>query len=262
MLIKKILRYIVSIVLMLILCAYFIQATRLTRVGFENITCDHIKVTISDSLQNRFVTSDDIKSIILSHNNFIGTRADQIDLYALESLINQKSAVKNSKVALDRNGVMYVSVNQRKPVIRLQSGARGVYVDSDGVIFPLTPRYTSYVPVITGEIPIDLTSGDNQLTMEEERWLHSCVKMGLFLERNDFWGDQIEQINIENNGDVTLSTRVGNINIIFGGLSDFESKFKKLYLFYQHIIPVNGWERYQSVNLKYDGQLVCIRKKE
>ncbi|MBQ1929891.1 MAG: cell division protein FtsQ, partial [Bacteroidales bacterium] len=71
----------------------------------------------------------------------------------------------------------------------------------------------------------------------------------------------IEQIYINQNNDIQLATRVGDIEIILGDYKDYKEKLDKLYTFYKNIVPVEGWDKYSSVNLKYKGQIICKLKK-
>ena len=80
---------------------------------------------------------------------------------------------------------------------------------------------------------------------------------GKFLNENPFWSAMIEQIYVEKNGDIILSPKVGKLKIIFGAPENIEIKFRKLLAFYKNIAPEKGWERYNEVNLKYRGQIVC-----
>lgn len=260
---KRVLKYIFYSLLFITLSAYFIHAANLTKRARESTMCTDIRIKIVDSLQNRFVTKDEIKEIILETKEVVGEQIDHIDLYKIENTINKKTAIKQTKAAIDRNGVMHIKVSQRRPIIRLQSSTTGAYVDEEGYIFPLTRSYTSYVPMITGNIPVDLTSFDTaELSEEEKKWINSIVGFGAYIAKNEIWGDQIQQINIEKGGDISFSTRVGEIDVMFGEMTDIENKFERLLYFYQHVIPTQGWEKYEAVNLKYDNQIICIERKK
>ena len=41
-----------------------------------------------------------------------------------------------------------------------------------------------------------------------------------------------------------------------------EEKFSKLKVFYKEAIPYEGWEKYKSISLKYDKQIVCAKRDE
>ena len=49
-----------------------------------------------------------------------------------------------------------------------------------------------------------------------------------------------------------------DINI--GGFEDIVEKLDNLYQFYKVAMPVNGWQTYSNINLKFNNQIVCVRK--
>lgn len=86
-------------------------------------------------------------------------------------------------------------------------------------------------------------------------------KFALFLQENEFWNDQIEQIYVYPDNDIELIPRVGNHRIMLGTLDEFEEKLANLKLFYEQAIPKVGWEKYSMINLKYKNQIVCTKNR-
>jgi cell division protein FtsQ len=76
------------------------------------------------------------------------------------------------------------------------------------------------------------------------------------IRANQFWNAQIAQLDIDNKTRVTLYPQVGDERIEFGKPDDLEIKFKKLMIFYKEILPRTGWNKYNRVNLEYEGQIV------
>src|SRR5262249_21126139 len=80
-----------------------------------------------------------------------------------------------------------------------------------------------------------------------------------YISADEFWNSQIEQIYVEENGDMVLIPRVGNHKIIFGDISDMEEKLNNLMVFYTKAFPRVGWETYSVLNVKFKGQIVGVR---
>ena len=70
----------------------------------------------------------------------------------------------------------------------------------------------------------------------------------------------IQQIYVEDNGDIVFYTSVGDQKIIFGAVEDIDYKFAKLNAYYRQIVPAYGWEKYSTVNLKFSDQIVCTAR--
>ena len=54
--------------------------------------------------------------------------------------------------------------------------------------------------------------------------------------------------------------RKGNFRIVLGQVENCEARMDKLMLFLQRGIAKRGWNRYKEVNLKFENQIVCVRK--
>ena len=239
--------------------AYFFFAARLSNAGKENEVCSNISVTLLDSVRNKFVTKSEVVNIIEDFTgSTIGKRVNDINLANIELLLDKRSAIKKSQVSISRNGKMSINITQRKPLLRIQTENGGFYIDRSEFIFPLVSSFTSYVPIVSGNIPLVINAEHKGKAIDEgSEWIGKITEFGIYLEDNPFWNAMIEQIYVEKNGDIILSPKVGNFKIVFGDLNNIESKFNRLLAFYKNIAPNEGWNKYSVINLKYKGQIVC-----
>lgn len=250
--------------LCVIFAGYFVFASHLERSGKKHVICKRIEISILDSTINGFISRKDVRELIVSgKTNPIGKNLYEINPYDLEKLLEKKSAIRNCNVSYNIDGTMNVKVTQRRPIIRMETAKGGFYADAEGYIFPLVTTFTSFVPVMTGDIPIDIdknfrgkTAGKNKIFIDK------IVKLSKFINEHEFWNAQIEQIDIESTGDITLYTRIGDYPIYFGAIDNIDYKFAKLMTFYKNIVPTYGWKKYSAINLKFSNQIVCTKRKE
>lgn len=259
---RKILISLVTLLALGAIGAYFFFAQMLYSKNLTSQVCREVNVSLLDSLQNRFVSKSEVTGIM---NGFmgesVGKNVDEIDLHTAEMLLNSRSAIKESQVSITRAGELRIEITQRKPVLRIQTENGGFYVDETEYIFPLVSTFTSYVPVVSGHIPLAIDPQHRGLAADDSgRWMEKIMGLGSYLSTDPFWNAQIEQIYVDENGDIILSPRVGEHKIIFGDLKDIEVKFNKLYTFYKNIVPAEGWDKYSTINLKYRDQIVCKLK--
>ena len=216
---KKVVTYILLGIAVLIFCGYFAAASILARKGAREVMCTDVSVRILDSAVNRFVSSGDIRSILTSSAvTPIGRPRDEINLH------DSRSAIRKSDASLANDGILDISITQRRPVIRIQTGSGAFYIDDTGYIFPWVSTFTSYVPIVSGHIPVRLEEGYRGVP-----------------EETDY-------------------TSVGDQKIIFGAIEDIDYKFAKLNAYYKQIVPAYGWEKYSTVNLKFSDQIVCTER--
>ena len=152
---KKVATYILLGIAVLIFCGYFAAASILARKGAREVMCTDVSVRILDSAVNRFVSSGDIRSILTS----------------------------SADASLANDGILDISITQRRPVIRIQTGSGAFYIDDTGYIFPWVSTFTSYVPIVSGHIPVRLEEGYRGVPEETDRkWVGQIISLALWLD--------------------------------------------------------------------------------
>lgn len=224
-------------------------------------SCSAVEVTIKDKFE--FVNKADVENYLSRYyGSYIGQRLDSVELARIESMLDRQSAVLKSEAWTTRDGVLHISITQREPVVRFQNGSHGFYADDRGYIFPLQGNYTSLVPVIDGKLPISAGEGfKGELSNEKEKaWVSGVLDMVRYMQRSRSWSDNIVQMHVDSAGDLVLIPRKGRERFIFGSPHDFEAKFARMAKYYEFIKPSKEEGYYRSVNVKYNGQVICREK--
>ena len=258
---KKIMIYIGYLLVAALFAAYFFFASELVGRERDTIVYRELKVNVLDSAQNRFVNKADISTILTQEGIAINeSRVKDINQHELENLFNNRTAIKVSQVSVTTQGTLKVDILQRKPILRLQTDNGGFYLDDSAYIFPLMNSFTSYVPIVTGEIPLDIPANYRGDLPDNAEWGHNMLELGLLLDKEEYWNTMIEQIYVDKKGRLLFTPRVGMVDIIFGKPENIEYKFTKLRTFYDKVIPAEGWDKYISVDLSFSNQLVCKKR--
>lgn len=255
---NKAVRNIIAILIGVIIFGVIAVSVLAGKASRTPLKCTGIDVVITDSLDNDFVSKEDVKKFLdKEYGQYIGQAIDSLDLYKIEKIIDGRSAVLKSEAYVTKDGLLNISVTQRKPVVRFQKQGGGFYADIEGFVFPLQSSYASYVQIVDGDIPINMKSGHKGEieNPEEKQWFDRMMNVIRFIESNATWKDRIVQIHIENGGEMVLIARGGKERFIFGQPVNIRDKFDRMEKYYTGIAP-QGRE-YSSVNLKYDGQIVC-----
>ena len=200
---------------------------------------------------------------VLAHGGFlavyIGQLLDSVDLAKVERILDNKSAILKTEAYTTPDGMLNVKVFQREPVIRFQKGGNGFYADEKGFLFPLQSNYTSQVPIIDGNVPLTFESGykGEPVSQKEKDWLGNIIALVNFMQESKNWSENISQISVRPDGDLVMVPRQGKELFIFGGPDNYEDKFSRMEKYYTTILPEKGEGYYSTVNLKYNGQIVC-----
>lgn len=244
-----------------ILCGLAILTLVLFKAGADRrrkLTCAGIKVEFADSY--RFLAEKDIEEYLSKdYGPLIGKLADSVDLAEIERILAGKSAVLKADAYMTPDGFLNVRIHQREPVVRFQKGKFGFYADERGFLFPLQKNYTSRVPIIDGQVPIDIPAGykGEARTEQEKAWLSSVLELIGYMGKTSPWKDMFSQISVNGEGDIVMIPADGDERFIFGRPEDYERKFARIKKYYTAILPAKGKGHYATVNVKYDGQIVC-----
>lgn len=227
--------------------------------------CDKIEITIIDSLKTPFVTTESIREYLAAdYGKIIGMPIDSIDLYKIESILNNKGAILDSDAYLTNKGILSISITQRKPAIRFQTSSYGFYCDINGYLLPLQPNFSTDVLIIDGNIPLDMEDCRNGRpeSPENELWLDKILKMAKYINGSKIWRDRIAQINCNDSGELTIVPKEGKEIFLFGHPEDIDSKFDKMQMYYERILAEKGEDAYNVVDLRFKKQIVCKQSEQ
>ena len=246
---RKSLRNIAFCAILAVLLAAFALLVGCARSGRAAVLCNGLDVQIKDKYE--FVTPEDVKGFLdKKYGTYIGVRLDSLDLDRMERMLEEKSVVMKSEAWTTPDGMLHVSILQRKPILRFQRGEQGFYMDRSGFVFPLHKGYTADVPVIEGAIP----SVESKVW---DAWSEGVLQLVEYIQGNRQWKERIAGIGVNQAGDLELRVADGKERFIIGFPDDLESKFARMGKYYSHIQPAEGRGPYKSVNLKYNKQIIC-----
>lgn len=257
---KTTVRYILMILAGVVILGAMTVAVMLGKAGRQPLKCTGLNVVITDSLENDFVSKNDVKVFLdREYGQYVGLLADSLDLARMEDIIDGRSAVKKSEAYITKDGMLNIKVSQRKPAVRFQKAEGGFYADEEGFVFPLQSSYASHVQIIDGDIPINMKSGHKGMIEdpEEREWFRKAISIVNYIDESKVWKDKIVQIHVSNGGELTLVPREGNEIFIFGQPVRIEEKFDMMEKYYTAIRHRKGGEKYEVVNVEYEGQIVC-----
>ncbi|HYG01903.1 MAG TPA: cell division protein FtsQ [Chryseosolibacter sp.] len=222
----------------------------------DTVAVRGVHVEISNINENHFLDHEDILHLMQwNQENMKGLGIEKLNFRQLESRIKKDPFISDAQIYSDLKGNVLVNVELRRPVARIvrADGPDG-YIAEDGTIMPVSDKFTARVVLVTGAFIRQLLSVRNVNEMEEGLRLFEMIQT---IRHDEFWNAQVTQLDVDAKGEVTLLTQVGDEMIEFGLAENVEQKLIKLKIFYKEIIPRVGWNKYDRVNLEYDGQIVA-----
>lgn len=217
---------------------------------YDNSVCTEMEIVIKDSTDMPFIHKGDISRIVNeAMPDFKGRSLNDINTTMIErKLEKQLSAIKEVECYKTPDSKLHINVWQRQPILLVVKNAgEPYYIDSDHTIMPMPCVAPAYVPIASGNIT-------DSFAVKE------LSPFAEFLMDDNFWNSQIEQIFVNSPNDVRLVPRVGGQIIEMGKLDNYEEKLDKLEKLYSEALPLDGWNNYSDINLKFENQIICTRK--
>ena len=221
-----------------------------------NASIKDITVKMKNVHENHFLDEDDIVGLMeLKKDNLKGASMDRVNMKEVEKKIRRDPFIKDAQLYSDLKGNLVVSAELRRPIARIvrNDGPDG-YISEDGIVMPVSDQFTSRVILISGSY-VKQILGQNKLSATESGV--QLMELINTIREDEFWNAQIAQLDIDSKMRITIYPQVGDERIEFGKPENVETKLKKLMIFYKEILPRMGWNKYNRVNLEYEGQIVA-----
>lgn len=238
----------------LVLIVFIIGTLAFTTIESNDVVCGDIEINFENDELIRVDKNELIRIVKAADKDILNKKLMDINSEAIELTVEKHQAILNAEVytviAKDSSsyrGVLVVKVQHRKPVVRIMSDTGNYYLDEFGGKIPISSNYTANVLATTGHF-------------SEKYATEDLLPFILYVENDEFWQAQIEQVHVEKNGEVLLIPLVGEHIIEFGTVEDYQKKLQKMKAFYEQVLANNNWNMYKSVSLKYNNQVVAKKR--
>ena len=244
------LKKILSILVVLLLAGYLVYSSvGMTDRHEDTRMCQGVDLHITDSLHFDLIDDDMVLTTLQEHSvDPIGIPLDESDLEKIEATLLLHPLVGRVQCYKTGGDMLRINISSKVPLVRvLNNRGQDFYVDSRGEILS-QHSLAVQLPVATGYI-------DRRFASKE---LLDVVRA---IDRSEFWKAQVEQINVTREGEIQLVPRVGDHLLILGTADNVESKLSRLMNFYEKGLDNIGWNKYRSVSVAYENQVVCKKRK-
>ncbi len=214
-----------------------------------------IEVVINYGRMPRLVLEQTVRdSIMATLPALLNQSVGSVDRKQVVEGASKVPWIKDVSASVSVSGKVVVRARQRRPIARLYYGSKEYYFDADGYVMPASYTGSCNVLVAGGDFtePLRVDSLNSQM--------ESLLQLAKFLDREEKYGDLIDQVYIESDGDVMMVPKLGNHIVELGKVDDLSNKFSNLLTFYRKGMPRAGWNTYSRVSLKFKGQVICTKR--
>lgn len=176
------------------------------------------------------------------------TLRSDFDLYALRRRLEASDKIENVQVNILTDGTVRIIATPMVPVARVfDTGSRdSYYINSAGKHIRAELRYHIDVPVVTGHFDSrhparELLPLLNYIAADRRA---SAMVAGIFQEPD---------------GNIILVPSIVGHVVNFGDTTLIDNKFRRLRSFYHQVSPTAGWDRYDTIAVKWRGKIFATR---
>jgi cell division protein FtsQ len=228
-----------------------------------NANVEKLVVKIKPLRGNRDLISErDVKLLFDRYIGYDVTKSNVKDLEVneLEALLKKDKRVKKVEVFVDAKEKLNVWIVQKQPVVRIMDDShKSYYIDEEGDKVPTVEKSAIRVPLATGHFELyqeDLFKSDKPSKLKD------LFHIAKYIFDDEFLSALIEQIDVNENGDVVLIPKIGRQEIVIGDAKYLEEKFDNLKIMYKEGLPREGWRKFSVLKINYRGQVIGVKENE
>lgn len=244
-----------KIIFSVMLAAYLVVALTMTARENDDDICKEMTITVEDADGDtgvsRFVTPAELaRELDDLPSRAKGIALANINTQDIRHLLLDLDKIEDAEVVRYSDGSIRIHVTPIVPVLRVFDGPSSYYVNRAGKRVKASARYHKNVPMIQGHFD----PSDSVFTPM------SLMPLVNFIASDSLWNSYISMIKVKSPTDILLIPNIREHVINIGTTDRLREKLDNLQLFYSKVLVKQGWEKYDTISLKWNGQIVATKR--
>lgn len=230
-----------------LLAAYVVFAVSASRKADRSLPFTSVAIEVVDSAHTGFVTAADVDRMLGGLRQRVKmTPRGRLNLLVLERQLEAQPAIESARCYALNNGELCLRVVSMQPVVRVFDGAGSYYVNAGGKTIPADAGNHVDVPVVSGHFKSGAA-------------VTALLPMFRYIHANPGYDALVTSVTVDRRGDIIVIPAIRGHVINLGDTSQIADKFTRLSTFYHRVMPVKGWQFYDTLSVKWRGRLVATR---
>lgn len=241
-----------TIIFSLILAVYLALALTVTATEADGRMCRGVEIEVEPTAgATGFVTPAEIASELDSFPAHAGdVPLAAINTQSIRRHLLGLDKLEDASVVCYTDGTIRISVKPIVPVTRVFDGPESYYINRSGKRVRAGARFRKNVPIIKGHFdPTDTVFTPLSL-----------LPLLDYIAADSVWNAYVTMIEAKSPTDIILIPAIREHVVNLGSLDDIPLKFERLQKFYKRVLVSQGWEKYDTLSLKWRGQLVATKR--
>ncbi len=239
---------VLSCILSLILLAYMVVSISWAVESAQGSLCSGVTILV-DSAGSKFVSVKDIaREMDVSSGKYDNARLGTLNTDSIETRLNKNDKIETANCVILSDGRLLVEVVPMLPIARFFENGESFYINRDGKRITADRTYHMDVPLVIAERG-DSTFSDTSL-----------IPLLNAIKSDSTWNALVSAIKITPNRDIIIIPMIRGHVINFGDTSNVQNKLARLRTMYKKVFPAKGWDYYDTLSVKWSGQVVATRR--
>ena len=242
--VKKILAWVILVVLV----AYVVCAAVWAHAEAAKNSCKGINIQIVEGFSADSVTHKGVMTEINKYpHKLSGTPLSAINTRQLEEYLKKYPQFEDVVCNFSTNGILNVKVTPMVPELRVFEDSASYYINKEGKRMASKASFFVDVPVASGKFNSHFTPKD-------------ILPVTRFIASDPVLCNLVGMVHAEDADNIILIPRIHGHVINFGDTNRLEEKKKALVAVYKKVLPYKGWEEYDTISVKFQGQVVATKR--
>lgn len=233
---------------MIVLATYVVGAAIWAHAEAAKHTCKGIDVQIVDGYFTDSVSRQGVLNEIRNYpEKIVGAQIPSIDTKKLESYLRGFPQFEDVVCNFNTNGMLHVKVTPMVPELRVFEDSSSYYINKDGKRMVSKASFFVDVPVVSGRFNDHFQPKD-------------LFPVTRFISSDPVLKGLVGMVYAQDEDNIILVPRIHGHVINFGDTTRLGEKRRALLAMYNRVLPYKGWEEYDTISVKFRGQVVATRR--
>lgn len=198
---------------------------------------------ISDSITQRGV----LDMLRRYPEKIVGMPVNRVNTLGVERYIMSLNNFEDVRCYITTQGYLEIKIQPMVPEIRVFDGNRSYYVNKDGKHISSNAEFYADVPVVSGRFSRSFTPRE-------------VLPVVRFVQRDSLLRQLVTMVVANDRDNILLIPRLTGHVINLGDTSRLKEKRRAILTAYRNILPYKGWNTYDTISVKFRGQIVASRR--
>lgn len=179
--------------------------------------------------------------------NYSRTPVSRINTDSLERRLAKVNNFEHVECYINSRGQLCLDVTPMVPVARIFTSSESYYINKDGKRIDARPEYYADVPVVYGNFTSSVPA-------------RMALPVVNYVASDSLLRSLVTMIVYKSPRNIMVVPRLKGHIVNIGDTTDLKDKFDNLLAVYRKVLPVKGWDYYDTISVKFAGQAVCTRR--